>query len=178
MKKILLSSFLTIGLLALPACTTQKKTTYQHAATGAAIVETGSGVVLYPSDYVSVTNGAGQVLTFAKYSAIAATNKPPFSLAGFFTGYDNSLTAFRDVATESHTGSGQALLADSKYTQLTSDFTSGARFSGNSSLSVGSIELTINTNAITATGNAGNQLIQGIGGAVGQFVNKGVTGKP
>ena len=177
-NKIILCSILMLGLLALPACTTQSKTTHQLAKTGAAIVETGSGVVLYPSDYVSVTNGAGQVMTYAKYSAVTTSNQQPFSLASFFGGYDNSLVAFRDVASESHTGSGKALLADSKYTQLTSDFASGARFSGNSSLSVGSIELTINTNAITATGNAGNQMIQGIGAAAGQFVNKAVKTVP
>ena len=169
---------LSVGLLALPACTTQNKTTYQHAATGAAIVDSGDGVVLYPADYVSVTNGAGQVLTYAKYAAILTTNRPPFSLAGFFTGYGGTLTAYRDTATEKHTGSGRALLADSKYTQLTSDFESGTRFSGKSALAVGSIELTINTNAISATGNAGNQLIHGLGSAAGQFLNKGVTGKP
>lgn len=179
MKNI--SLFLIIGVAALmlaTGCTTQKKTTYQRDAIGASIVETSSGVVLFPVDYVSVTNGAGQVMTYAKYEAVVTTNKSPFSLAGFIAGYGNSRTAFRDVATESHTGSGKALLADSKYTQLTSDFSSGSRFSGSSSLSVGSIDLTINTNAITATGNAGNQMIQGIGSAVGQFVNKGVTGKP
>jgi hypothetical protein len=179
LKVSLLAAIIAMGCSTLlTGCTTQKKTTHQLAQTGAAIVETGSGVVLYPSDYVSVTNGAGQVLTYAKYSAVTTSNKQPFSLAGFFSGYDNSLTAYRDVASESHTGSGKALLADSKYTQLTSDFTSGARFSGNSSLSVGSIELTINTNAITATGNAGNQMIQGIGAAAGQFVNKSVKTTP
>jgi predicted small secreted protein len=175
--KILITiSLLSVAAL-LSACTTQRKNTSQTASTGAAIVETGSGVVLYPADYVSVTNGAGQVLTYAKYAAITTSNKAPFSLAGFFTGYDNSLVAFRDTASETHTGNGKALLADSKYTQLTSDFTSGTRFSGASSLSVGEIALTINTNAITATGNAGNQVIQGIGSAAGQFVNKAATGK-
>lgn len=173
-----MKTLLIIGVAALLAtgCTTQHKGTMQKAQTSAAIVETGSGVVLYPSDYVSVTNGAGQVMTYAKYSAVVSTNKQPFSLAGFLVGYDNSLTAYSDFAKESHDGSGKALLADSKYTQLTSDFASGARFSGNSSLSVGSIELTINTNAITAAGNAGNQMIQGIGAAAGQFVNKSATG--
>ena len=66
----------------------------------------------------------------------------------------------------------------SKYTQLTSDFASGARFSGNSQLSVGAIELAINPNSITAAGNAGNQIIQGIGAAAGQFVNKAAKTTP
>lgn len=180
MKKL----FLPLGIAALAlavmttGCTTQHKTTAQKDNYGAAIVETSSGVVLYPADYVSVTNGAGQVMTFAKYSAVVATNKPPFSLAGFFVGYDSTKRAFTDQASESHAGSGRALLANSQYTQLTSDFTSGSRFSGNSELSVGSITLEINTNAIQATGNAGSQLLSGVGGLAGQFVNKAATGKP
>ena len=178
MKKLFLSiGVAAIALATITGCTTQKKTTSQRDSYGAAIVQTGSGVVLFPSDYVSVTNGAGQVLTFAKYSAVTTSNKAPFSLVGFFTGYDSSLTAFRDVAVETHAGSGRAFLADSKYTQLTSDFNSGSRFSGNSSLSVGEISLTINTNAITATGNAGNQVLEGVGSLAGKFVNTAATGK-
>ena len=177
----------TIGLaavcaLAFTGCTTQNKNTVQKDSWRAAVVKTGGGVVLYVSDYYSVTNGAGQVEVFPKYSAITTSNKEPFSLAGLILGYDVSLNAGSDFAYEKHTGSGKGLLADSKYTQLTSDFTSGARFSGSSQLSVGAIDLTINTNAITATGNAGSQLIQGIGAAAGQFVGKAantaVTGKP
>jgi hypothetical protein len=168
-----------VGLaFALTGCTTQSKTTKQYSTAGAAIVQTSTGVVLYPSSYVSVTNTAGQVLTYAVYSAIASTNKQPFSFSGLFLGYDDSLTAFRVTDKESHSGSGKGLLADSKYTQLTSDFSSGARFGGTSALSVGLIDLEINTNAITASGNAGNQILQGIGSAAGQLLNKGVTGKP
>jgi hypothetical protein len=170
-------TFAIVVLALFTGCTLNNKKTTQTAAARAAIVESATGVVLYPSDYFSVTNGAGQVVTYAKYSAIQS-GKPPFSLAGVLFGYGSSLKAFSDVETETHTGNGKALLADSKYTQLSSDFTSGTRFSGGSQLSIGAIDLTINTNAITATGNAGNQLIQGIGAAAGQFVNKGVTGKP
>jgi hypothetical protein len=159
-------------------CTTQYKGTTQKDLTRAAIVDTGSGVVLYPAHYYSVTNGSGQVMTYAEYAAITSSNKQPFSLADFFAGYGDTRSGFTDAAYESHSGSGRALLADSKYTQLTSDFASGSRFAGTSQLSVGAIELSINTNAITASGNAGNQLIQGIGAAAGQFVNKSATGKP
>jgi hypothetical protein len=182
MKQNKLALLFTLAVATLLAvtwtgCTTQNKTTVQLANTRAAIVQC-NGVVLYPSHYTSVTNGAGQVITYAEYSAIATTNVPRFSLAGLFLGYDNTLTAYSDVEKEKHTGNGKALLADSKYTQLTSDFDSGARFGGTSKLSVGSIELTINTNAISATGNAGSQLIQGLGSAAGQLLNKAATGKP
>lgn len=180
MKKLFL--FIGIEAIALATittgCTTQHKGTTQKDLVRASIVETGRGVVLYPSDYYSVTNGSGQVMTYAKYSAAVPSNSEPFSLAGFFTGYGNTRSAFADAAYESHTGSGRALFADSKYTQLTSDFNSGSRFAGSSQLSVGSIELTINTNSITAAGNAGNQVIQGIGAAAGQFVNKAATSTP
>jgi hypothetical protein len=184
-RKLIMKKFLSlIGVAAIAlatittGCTSQYKGTAQKDLVRAAIVETGRGVVLYPSDYYSVTNGSGQVMTYAKYSAALPSNSAPFSLAGFFTGYGHSRSAFSDSAYESHSGSGRSLLADSKYTQLTSDFSSGSRFAGNSQLSVGAIELNINTNSITAAGNAGNQIIQGIGSAAGQFVNKAATGKP
>jgi hypothetical protein len=35
------------------------------------------------------------------------------------------------------------------------------------------VEILISTNGITATGNAGNQLLQGLGSAAGQFVEQG-----
>ena len=167
-----------LAVMSLAGCSSNHKVTKQSAYTGAAIVETAGGVVLYPSHYVSVTNGAGQVVTYAEYSAISASTKQPFSFAGVFFGYGTSLKGFTDVESETHTGSGNALLADAKYSQLTSEFTSGSRFSGGSQLSIGSLDLIINTNAITASGGAGSELLQGLGSAIGQVVNKGVTGKP
>ncbi len=172
MKKIVSLLIVAVGLaLAATGCVSQKKFTKQKDPFKAAVVQTDNGTVVYPSGYYSVTNGTGQVTTFPIYSAIVNTNPAPFSLKRFLWGGDHSLTAFSDCPFETHYGSGTALLVDSQYSQLTSDFTSGSRFGGNSQLSVGAINLTVSTNGINATGNAGNQLIQAIGASAGNIIS-------
>ena len=162
-----LAAVITIGA----GCVNQVKGTKQSEPWKESVVQTDNGTVVYPSGYYSVTNGTGHVSTYPVYSAIVNTNPAPFSLKRFLWGGDHSLLAVSDCPFESHYGKGTALLVDSQYSQLTSDFTSGSTFGGNSQLSVGSISLVVSTNGINATGNAGNQLLQGLGASVGNVIS-------
>lgn len=168
----------TLGLAAcaalaisLTGCATQSKSTKQQEPIRVAAVQTDNGTVLYPQSYFSVTNESGQVMVYPCYAAIINTNKPVWSLKRFLWDSDHTLLAFSDSPYEAHSGNGKALLVDSQYQQLDSEFNSGSRFSGSSKLNVGQISLTVNTNSITAVGNAGNQLIQGVGSAVGNVMS-------
>ena len=169
--KLLVLGFGLALLLGATGCEAQKKYTKNADPFQAAVVSTYRGTVVYPSGYFSVTNGAGAVQVYPVYSAVVNTNPPPFSLWGFIAGGDAALTAYSDRPVEIHEGGGRALLVDAQYSQLTSDFSGGPRFGGNSQLAVGAISLTVNTNAITATGNAGNQLLQGLGASVGNILS-------
>ena len=172
MKKIVpLLTIIAVLAIAATGCVAQSKITKQKEPINESVVQTDNGTVVYPSGYYSVTNGSGQVITFPIYSAIVNTNPAPFSLKRFLWGGDHSLLAYSDCPFESHFGKGTALLVDSQYSQLSSDFTSGSRFAGNSQLSVGSMSLVVSTNGINATGNAGNQLLQGLGSSVGNIIS-------
>jgi hypothetical protein len=171
LKNIIGVAAIVLATVISTGCATQNKSTVQREPVAVDVVQTDNGTTVYPSSYYSVTNASGQVMTFPQYSAVINTNKAPFSLKSFLWGGDHSLMAFTDRPYETHTGNGKALLVDWKYNQLTSDFASGSRFAGTSQLSVGSIDLEVNTNAITATGNAGNSLLQGLGSAVGDIIS-------
>ena len=151
-------------------CASQSKKTVQKEPYQVNVVQTDNGTVLYPTNYLVVTNGGGAVQAYPEYAAIVNTNAAQFCLKRFFWGGDHCLTAYLDNPYELHKGGGRSLFVDSQYSQLESDFDSGPRFGGTSKLAVGSITLTVNTNSITATGNAGNQLLQGLGSSVGNIL--------
>jgi hypothetical protein len=176
----------TLGLVAFAAavitltagCASNYKTTALKEPVKAFAAVTPNGTVIYPIGWQSVTNGTGAVQVLPTFATITTTNPQPFSLAGFFGGGVRRVELFSDAPYEFHRGGGVNVLVDSKYNQLDSQFVESTRFGGTSHLSVGSIELLVSTNGITATGNAGNQLLQGVGSMFGQIANKAVTGKP
>lgn len=75
-------------------------------------------------------------------------------------------------------GGGVAFLSDPSVTQFASFHTNQTALGGGSTLTIGSGQSVVSTNGIIASGEAINQIIQGIGAAVGQAANKSVTGTP
>lgn len=76
------------------------------------------------------------------------------------------------------TGGGRAFLSDPKASQLLSIHTNQTALGGSSTLSIGDFQSEVSTNGIIAAGAASSQVIQGIGSAAGQLINKSVTGTP
>lgn len=78
--------------------------------------------------------------------------------------------------TDTARGGGSFLLADPQASSISSSVSNQAALGGGHEFTVGSMQVTVSTNGISATGAAGNQLLQGAGSLVGQIVNKSVTG--
>jgi hypothetical protein len=76
------------------------------------------------------------------------------------------------------TGGGRAFLADPKASEMMSIHTNQTALGGCSIFSVGSFQSEVSTNGIVAAGAASSQVIQGLGSAAGQIINKSVTGTP
>jgi hypothetical protein len=169
--------FVLLAVAFATGCASNYKTTALKQPVKAYAAVTPNGTVIYPVAWQTVTNGSGAVQVLPTFATITNTNPQPFSVAGFFGGGVRRVELFSDAPYEFHRGGGVNLLVDSKYNQLDSQFVESTRFGGTSHLSVGSIELLVSTNGISATGNAGNQLLQGLGSAIGQIANKSVTGK-
>ena len=89
-----------------------------------------------------------------------------------------ALLKCHEIWEDEWTGGGRAFLADPKASELASIHTNQIALGGSSSLIIGSIQSDVSTNGIVAAGAATGQIIQGVGAAVGQAVNKSVTGKP
>jgi|GEM_PF-2054003 len=94
-------------------------------------------------------------------------------------GYDPvTLLTCHEIWQDEWTGGGRAFLADPKASELVSIHTNQTALGGSSTLTIGSIQSEVSTNGIVAAGEASSKIIQGIGSAAGQLVNKSVTGTP
>jgi hypothetical protein len=89
-----------------------------------------------------------------------------------------ALLTCHEIWEDEWTGGGRAFLADPKASEMMSVHTNQTALGGCSIFSVGSFQSEVSTNGIIAAGAASSQIIQGIGSAVGQVVNKSVTGTP
>jgi hypothetical protein len=89
-----------------------------------------------------------------------------------------ALPICHEIWRDEWTGGGRALLSDPKASQLLSIHTNQTALGGSSTLSIGDVSSQVSTNGIIAVGNAGGQIIQATGAAVGQLFNKSVTGTP
>lgn len=163
-----LKALASAGLVAfsVTGCVSQGKKTVQTEPYKVPVGQTDNGTTIFPSGWYSVTNLAGQVMTYPIYSAVINTNPVPWSVKRFFWGGNPELFAFVDSPYEMHKGGGKALFVDSQYNQIQSEFQSGARFSGNSDLSVGNLQNTVSSNGIAAFGTAASQVISGLGTAI------------
>ena len=177
LKVSLMAAIVAMGSSTLTGCASNYKTTQLKQPVKAFAAVTPNGTVIYPIAWQTVTSGSGAVQVLPTFATITTTNPTPFSVASFFGGGARRIELFSDAPSEFHRGGGVNVLVDSKYNQLDSQFVESTRFGGTSHLSVGSIDLIVSTNGITATGNAGNQLLQGVGSMFGQIANKAVTGK-
>lgn len=163
--------WLLLPALLFTGCASNHKTTKYADPLKARAVTTPNGTTLYPSGWTCFMNTNGAVIFLPIYSAVLNTNKVPFSLADFVSGGFRTATLYTESPSEYHRGGGVNLLVDSKYNQLDSQYTTGTRWGGNSHLSVGEVDLTVSTNGIQAAGNSGNQLLQGLGSAVGNIIS-------
>jgi hypothetical protein len=93
-------------------------------------------------------------------------------------GWAVSLLTCHEIWRDEWKGGGRAFLADPKASELVSLHTNQTALGGSSSLSIGSFQSEVSTNGIVAAGAAGSQIIQGIGSAAGQLINKSATGLP
>jgi hypothetical protein len=75
-------------------------------------------------------------------------------------------------------GGGRAFLADPRASELVSLHTNQNALGGSSTLTIGSFQSEVSTNGIIAAGHATGEIIQDVGAAAGQLINKSVTGKP
>jgi len=89
-----------------------------------------------------------------------------------------SLLLCHEIWRDEWTGGGRAFLADPKASELSSFHTNQTALGGSSVLTIGEFQSQVSTNGITAAGHATGEIIQDVGAAAGQFVNKSVTGKP
>jgi hypothetical protein len=92
--------------------------------------------------------------------------------------YPMALLCRDEIWRDEWTGGGRAFLADPKASELVSLHTNQTALGGSSTLTIGAFESTVSTNGIRAAGEASSQIIQGIGSAAGQLINKSVTGTP
>jgi hypothetical protein len=92
--------------------------------------------------------------------------------------YAQSLLTCHEIWRDEWKGGGRAFLADPKASELVSLHTNQIALGGSSSLSIGSFQSEVSTNGIRAAGDASSQIIQGIGSAAGQLINKSATGLP
>lgn len=92
--------------------------------------------------------------------------------------YPVALITGHEIWEDEWTGGGRAFLADPKASELVSLHTNQIALGGSSSLSIGAFQSEVSTNGIRAAGDASSQIIQGVGSAAGQLINKSVTGTP
>jgi hypothetical protein len=92
--------------------------------------------------------------------------------------YPMALLCRDEIWRDEWTGGGRAFLADPKASELVSLHTNQTALGGSSTLTIGAFESTVSTNGIRAAGEASSQIIQGIGSAAGQLINKSATGTP
>jgi len=92
--------------------------------------------------------------------------------------YPVALLTRHEIWRDEWTGGGRAFLADPKASELVSLHTNQTALGGSSSLSIGSFQSEVSTNGIRAAGEASSEIIQGIGSAAGQLINKSATGTP
>jgi hypothetical protein len=89
-----------------------------------------------------------------------------------------ALLTRHEIWKDEWTGGGRAFLADPKASQLVSIHTNQTALGGSSTLTIGELQSEVSTNGITAAGAASSQIIQGIGSAAGELINKSATGTP
>ncbi len=89
-----------------------------------------------------------------------------------------ALMTCHEIWRDEWTGGGRAFLADPKASELVSLHTNQTALGGSSTLTIGAFESQVSTNGIRAAGDASSQIIQGIGAAAGELINKSATGTP
>jgi hypothetical protein len=94
------------------------------------------------------------------------------------TGEPVALLKCHEIWLDEFKGGGVALLTDPSVSAFASFHTNQTALGGGSTFTIGSGQSVVSSNGIIASGEAINQIIQGIGAAVGQAANKSVTGTP
>lgn len=101
-----------------------------------------------------------------------------YSLVQFPGAQAQAVLTCHEIWRDEWTGGGRAFLADPKASELVSLHTNQTALGGSSTLTIGAFESQVSTNGIRAAGDASSQIIQGVGSAAGQLINKSVTGNP
>lgn len=149
------------------SCAAREVITRKRAALHFSLCLCASVAMLLFSGCVSAHKRARTMHEIYQYQIV----QPP-------AGQPVALLSRREIWMDEFTGGGHAFLADPKASQLVSIHTNQIALGGYSTLSIGAFQSEVSTNGILAAGQASSQIIQGVGAAAGQLINKSVTGMP